>query len=49
MTEEILIDDEFVIAYVSDPGELSYQDALELATERDREATEQFLASVFDW
>lgn len=48
MTDEILIDDEFVIAYVSDPGDMSYTDALELAIERDKEATEQFLASVFD-
>jgi len=36
-----------VNAYVDNPGELSDEDALALANERDQEANEAFLASVF--
>jgi|GEM_PF-3494229 hypothetical protein len=39
--------DEFVNAYVDDPGYFSPEDAIEIAIERDQEANENFLASVF--
>ena len=38
--------DDFINAYVSDAGEMSYKDAFWLAYERDEEANEQFLASL---
>ncbi len=38
--------DDFVKAYVADPGEMEPWQAQLLAEYRDKEATEQFLASV---
>lgn len=39
--------EDFVNAYVDNPGDFSPEDALEIAIERDQEANENFLASVF--
>lgn len=43
-----LLSEDFIKAYVSDPGEMSESEAIRLAIARDQDAAENFLASVFD-
>ena len=40
-SKEVLTHYDFVSAYVEHPGDYTWQDALEIANERDREAAEQ--------
>lgn len=46
LTEEVLIIDELINAYVMHPGFYSYQEAYDIARQRDQDATEQFLSSI---